>query len=206
MTELLVVITITILAVLSPGADFALVTRNSLMLSRRHGVFTALGIGLGVMLHIGYSLLGVGVLLQQSLLWFTALKIAGALYLIYLGIKLLRGSDQGPHEEGAANVETSSWAALRSGFLTNALNPKTMIFVLSLFMQVIQPGTALPVQIGYGGIIVLAHVLWFVAVALFFSAPAIASRLLGYKRRIDQVFGVVLVGFGLLLSVLSLQP
>ena len=56
MTELLVVITITILAVLSPGADFALVTRNSLMLSRRHGVFTALGIGLGVMLHIGYSL------------------------------------------------------------------------------------------------------------------------------------------------------
>lgn len=206
MTELLVVITITILAVLSPGADFALVTRNSLMLSRRHGVFTALGIGFGVMLHIGYSLLGVGVLLQQSLLWFTGLKIAGALYLIYLGIKLLRGSDQGLEEEGAANVEISSWAALRSGFLTNALNPKTMIFVLSLFMQVIQPGTLLPVQIGYGAIIVLAHVLWFVAVALFFSAPAIASRLLGYKRRIDQVFGVVLVGFGLLLSVLSMQP
>ncbi|MEN5090169.1 LysE family transporter [Pseudomonas protegens] len=206
MTELLVVITITILAVLSPGADFALVTRNSLMLSRRHGVFTALGIGLGVMLHIGYSLLGVGVLLQQSLLWFTGLKIAGAVYLIYLGGKLLRGSDQGPQEAGTASLEISSWAALRSGFLTNALNPKTMIFVLSLFMQVIQPGTVLPVQIGYGAIIVLAHVLWFVAVALFFSAPAIARRLLGYKRRIDQVFGVVLVGFGLLLSVLSMQP
>ncbi|WP_047288634.1 LysE family transporter [Pseudomonas protegens] len=206
MTELLLVITITILAVLSPGADFALVTRNSLLLSRRHGVFTALGIGLGVMVHIGYSLLGVGVLLQQSLLWFTALKIAGALYLIYLGIKLLRSPEQRPGEEPAEGARMSTWGALRSGFLTNALNPKTMIFVLSLFMQVIQPGTALPVQIGYGAIIVLAHVLWFVLVALFFSAPAIAGRLLAYKRRIDQLFGAVLVGFGLLLSVLSVRP
>ncbi|AAY93829.1 LysE family translocator [Pseudomonas protegens] len=206
MTELLLVITITILAVLSPGADFALVTRNSLLLSRRHGVFTALGIGLGVMVHIGYSLLGVGVLLQQSLLWFTGLKIAGALYLIYLGIKLLRSPEQRPGEEPAEGARMSTWGALRSGFLTNALNPKTMIFVLSLFMQVIQPGTALPVQIGYGAIIVLAHVLWFVLVALFFSAPAIAGRLLAYKRRIDQLFGAVLVGFGLLLSVLSVRP
>nr|WP_186355211.1 LysE family transporter [Pseudomonas protegens] len=203
---MLLVITITILAVLSPGADFALVTRNSLLLSRRHGVFTALGIGLGVMVHIGYSLLGVGVLLQQSLLWFTGLKIAGALYLIYLGIKLLRSPEQRPGEEPAEGARMSTWGALRSGFLTNALNPKTMIFVLSLFMQVIQPGTALPVQIGYGAIIVLAHVLWFVLVALFFSAPAIAGRLLAYKRRIDQLFGAVLVGFGLLLSVLSVRP
>nr|WP_269783662.1 LysE family transporter [Pseudomonas protegens] len=203
---MLLVITITILAVLSPGADFALVTRNSLLLSRRHGVFTALGIGLGVMVHIGYSLLGVGVLLQQSLLWFTGLKIAGALYLIYLGIKLLRSPEPRPGEEPAEGARMSTWGALRSGFLTNALNPKTMIFVLSLFMQVIQPGTALPVQIGYGAIIVLAHVLWFVLVALFFSAPAIAGRLLAYKRRIDQLFGAVLVGFGLLLSVLSVRP
>ncbi|NBF08676.1 LysE family transporter [Pseudomonas sp. Fl4BN1] len=206
MTELLVVITITVLAVLSPGADFALVTRNSLMLSRRHGVLTALGIGLGVMLHIGYSLLGVGVLLQQSALWFSGLKMAGAIYLVYLGIKLLRSPAQGSGEVRPSGGEMSSWAALRSGFLTNALNPKTMIFILSLFMQVIQPGTGLAVQIGYGAIIVLAHVLWFVMVARFFSAPAIASRLMSYRRRIDQLFGAVLVGFGLLLSALSVGP
>nr|WP_178125984.1 LysE family transporter [Pseudomonas sp. Fl5BN2] len=203
---MLVVITITVLAVLSPGADFALVTRNSLMLSRRHGVLTALGIGLGVMLHIGYSLLGVGVLLQQSALWFSGLKMAGAIYLVYLGIKLLRSPAQGSGEVRPSGGGMSSWAALRSGFLTNALNPKTMIFILSLFMQVIQPGTGLAVQIGYGAIIVLAHVLWFVMVARFFSAPAIASRLMSYRRRIDQLFGAVLVGFGLLLSALSVGP
>ncbi|ROL79440.1 amino acid transporter [Pseudomonas chlororaphis] len=204
MTELLVVITITILAVLSPGPDFAMVTRNSLVLSRRHGVFTALGIGLGVMLHIGYTLLGVGLLVKESLLLFSVLKIAGALYLVYLGIGMLRS--RAVEEDVAVDApRVSAWAALRTGFLTNALNPKTMIFVVSLFMQVMQPGTAPGVQIGYGAIIVLAHVLWFVAVALFFSAPGIRARLMAYKRRIDQLFGVLLVGFGVLLCALSLR-
>jgi len=204
MTELLVVITITILAVLSPGPDFAMVTRNSLVLSRRHGVFTALGIGLGVMLHIGYTLLGVGLLVKESLLLFSVLKIAGALYLVYLGIGMLRS--RAVEEEIVVDApRVSAWVALRTGFLTNALNPKTMIFVVSLFMQVMQPGTAPGVQIGYGAIIVLAHVLWFVAVALFFSAPGIRARLMAYKRRIDQLFGVLLVGFGVLLSALSLR-
>ncbi|MGE7956399.1 LysE family transporter [Pseudomonas sp. NPDC089530] len=205
MTELLVVITITFLAVLSPGPDFAMVTRNSLVLSRRHGVFTALGIGLGVMLHIGYTLFGVGLLVRESLFLFGVLKIAGALYLVYLGIGMLRSRGDEAGEVAVDGRRISAWVALRSGFLTNALNPKTMIFVVSLFMQVMQPGTVLAVQIGYGAIIVLAHVLWFVAVALFFSAPGIRARLMAYKRRIDQVFGVLLVGFGVLLSALSLR-
>ena len=65
MTELIVVVTITLLAVISPGPDFAMVTRNSLMLSRRSGVLTALGIGLGVTVHVSYTLLGVGLLIMR---------------------------------------------------------------------------------------------------------------------------------------------
>lgn len=115
MTELLVVITITVLAVLSPGPDFAMVTRNSLVLSRRHGVFTALGIGLGVMLHIGYTLFGVGLLVKESLLLFSVLKIAGALYLVYLGIRMLR--THAVEEEVAMGApRVSAWTALRTGF------------------------------------------------------------------------------------------
>ncbi|WP_438884465.1 LysE family translocator, partial [Bacillus cereus group sp. BC22] len=85
MTELIVVVTITLLAVISPGPDFAMVTRNSLMLSRRSGVLTALGIGLGVTVHVSYTLLGVGLLIRQSLWLFNAVKLVGAIYLIYLG-------------------------------------------------------------------------------------------------------------------------
>lgn len=78
MTELLAFLTITVLAVISPGADFAMVSRNSLLYSRRAGLLTALGIGAGVTVHVGYSILGVGVLVRESLALFTALKLAGA--------------------------------------------------------------------------------------------------------------------------------
>ena len=131
----------------------------------------------------------------------TALRWFGAGYLLYLAYSAWT---TGPAQTttGTASLARAFWR----GFVTNALNPKTMIFVLSLFMQVIEPGTAWPVQVGYGAIIVLAHVLWFGLVALFFSTPAIASQLVAYKRRIDQLFGAALVGFGLLLSALSLKP
>jgi threonine/homoserine/homoserine lactone efflux protein len=90
MTELLAVVTITILAVISPGPDFAMVTRNSLLLSRRAGLLTALGIGGGVLVHVAYTILGVGILIQQSIWLFNALKLVGAAYLIWLGVRMLR--------------------------------------------------------------------------------------------------------------------
>lgn len=90
MTELLAVVAITFFAVISPGPDFAMVSRNSLLLSRRSGVLTALGIGAGVCVHVTYTLLGVGLLIQQSLWLFNLIKLAGAAYLIFLGIKMLR--------------------------------------------------------------------------------------------------------------------
>ncbi|QEI06531.1 LysE family translocator [Pigmentiphaga aceris] len=203
MTELLAVITITILAVISPGPDFAMVTRNSLLLSRRAGVLTALGIGLGVVVHVSYTLLGIGLLIKQSVWLFDLLKLAGAAYLIYLGIKMLRAKpDMGV--ETAAPPAMSDLAALRIGFLTNALNPKTTVFIVSLFMQVVQPSTPILVQIGYGAFISAAHMLWFALVALFFSSGAIRLRLLRVRHWIDRAFGGLLVSFGLLLASANL--
>lgn len=150
MTELLAFLTITLLAVISPGADFAMVSRNSLLYSRRAGLLTALGIGAGVTVHVGYSILGVGVLVRESLALFSALKLAGAAYLVFLGLRMLLAREDSVAEEAAGGAGVSSWAMLRSGFLTNALNPKTCLFVVSLFMQVIDPHTALPAQLGWG--------------------------------------------------------
>ncbi|MET4727496.1 threonine/homoserine/homoserine lactone efflux protein [Lysobacter enzymogenes] len=73
MQELLAVVTITSLAVISPGPDFAMVSRNSLLQSRRAGVLTALGIALGVWVHVGYTLLGVGLVIRESLQLYAAL-------------------------------------------------------------------------------------------------------------------------------------
>ncbi|NQE51869.1 LysE family transporter [Herbaspirillum rubrisubalbicans] len=200
MTELIAVITITLLAVVSPGPDFAMVTRNSLMLSRRAGVLTALGIGLGVLVHVTYTLVGLGLLIQRSIWLFNAIKLVGAVYLIYLGVKMLRTKPAGTLVDSTV-VPLSDMAAMRIGFLTNALNPKTTVFIVSLFMQVVRPDTPMPVQIGYGAFISVAHVAWFGLVALCFSAAAMRDRLLAVRHLIDRAFGGLLIGFGVLLTM-----
>ncbi|WP_409318250.1 LysE family translocator [Pseudomonas sp. KCJK9016] len=200
MNEWIVVITITLLACLSPGPDFAMVSRNGLLLSRRAGVLTAAGIGLGVLVHVGYTLLGLGWVLQQTPWLFNALKLAGAAYLVYLGIKMLR-SRPDAQQPDAASPALSDLAALRTGLLTNALNPKTSIFIVSLFMGVVRPDTGLPLQIAYGLFIAGAHVVWFSLVALCFSSGRVREKLLAARQWIDRAFGGLLVGFGLLLTL-----
>ncbi|MGH8081018.1 MAG: LysE family transporter [Lysobacter sp.] len=205
MQELIAVLTITVLAVISPGPDFAMVSRNSLLLSRRAGLLTALGIGLGVWVHVAYTLLGVGLVIQQSLRLYAALKIVGALYLIFLGVKMLRtrhDDTAAPQPQAAA---ISDWAALRTGFLTNALNPKCTVFVVSLFLQVVQPTTPLAQRIGYGAFVSATHVLWFGAVALLFSHGEVRAGLLRWRRAVDRTFGGLLVGFGALLAGSALR-
>ncbi|MCA8033030.1 LysE family transporter [Burkholderia arboris] len=200
MNELIVVVTITLLAVISPGPDFAMVTRNSLMLSRRAGVLTACGIGLGVIVHVSYTLLGVGLLIRQSLWLFNAVKLIGAIYLIYLGARMLMAK-AGDARADAAVTPLSDLAALRTGFLTNALNPKTTVFIVSLFMQAVRPDTPLTVQIGYGAFIAGAHAGWFSLVAICFSAARVRDRLLSLRHWIDRTFGCLLVGFGVALAI-----
>lgn len=200
MTELIAVITITLLAVISPGPDFAMVTRNSLMLSRRAGLLTAVGIGLGALVHVSYTLVGVGLLIQQSLWLFNVIKLVAAGYLVYLGVKMLCTKPAGASADKAA-APMSDAAALRVGFLTNALNPKTTVFIVSLFMQVLQPGTPLAVQIAYGAFIALAHIAWFSLVAVCFSAGAVRDRLLAVRHWIDRAFGGMLLGIGFFLAL-----
>ena len=138
MVEAIAVVTITLLAVISPGADFAMVTRNSMILSRRAGVLTAVGISLGVLVHVAYSMAGIGLLIARSATLFNIIKFGGAAYLVYLGATLLRARRQTPGANGEPAVAVSDLMALRTGFLTNALNPKTTLFVVSLFAQVIR--------------------------------------------------------------------
>jgi RhtB (resistance to homoserine/threonine) family protein len=198
MTELLAVVTITLLAVISPGPDFAMVSRNSLLVSRRAGVLTAIGIGGGVLVHVAYTMLGIGLLLQTTPWLFHGLKLIGAGYLVWLGVKMLRSRPQGEVTSLAKRAMRDT-DALRIGFLTNALNPKTTIFIVSLFLQGVQPTTPVMVQLGYGAFISAAHIVWFALVALFFSAGAIRDGILHFRIWIDRIFGALLVGFGIVL-------
>lgn len=130
LTEFLTVALIHLLAVASPGPDFAVVVRESVTHGRRAGTWTALGVGTAIFLHVGYSLLGIGLIVSQSIVLFNALKWAAAAYLLYIGFKALRAQPVKPtadnlHKEAG---ERTARGAFTSGFVTNGLNPKATLF------------------------------------------------------------------------------
>lgn len=202
MFELAAVATITILAVISPGADFAMVTRNSLLFGRRAGLLTSAGIAAGVQLHVLYSMLGVALLMRSSPGWFWLIQWAGAAYLVFIGWQTFRARTDAGADRSAPQT-LSGVQALRAGFFTNALNPKTTLFVVSVYAQVVGPATPLPTQIAYGLFMSLAHGVWFGAVALLLSDERLRARLLQHQIWVNRCIGSVLVALGLALALTS---
>ncbi|MFJ4154929.1 LysE family translocator [Pseudomonas sp. NPDC089752] len=203
MTELFAVALFTLLAVISPGADFAMVTRSSYALGRRAGLAAAAGIALGVQVHVLYTVLGVAVIISQSPALFLAMKVLGAGYLIYLGYQSLTNTTR-LSLEGQVSGK-SLVAALRTGFMTNALNPKTMLFVVSAYTQVVQPGTPLVVDFAYGAFMSFAHWAWFSLVAVFFSSAGLRAAMIERQGMVDRVIGVALIGLGLAVAVAGVR-
>ncbi|WP_406419177.1 LysE family translocator [Streptomyces sp. NBC_00873] len=200
MTEIIAVAVITVLAVISPGADFAMVVRNSCLYGRTTGLLAAAGVAAGVLVHVTYTMLGVGLLIASSTVLFTAIKLAGAAYLVYIGVRTFFARN-----DLAVDLESkpglSRLGALRTGFLTNALNPKTTLFVVSTFTQVVGPDTGLWRQAGYGLFMSLAHLGWFGLVALFFSHAHLRTAMLRWQKVLNRGIGSVLVGLGVTLGL-----
>nr|WP_314568923.1 LysE family translocator [uncultured Pseudomonas sp.] len=195
MNELLAVALITVLAVISPGPDFAMVTRNSYAYGRRSGLIAALGIACSVQVHVFYTVFGIAVIITQSPLLFMAMKWLGAGYLIYLGLRSLFNTSKLALDtvEGAT---PSLWSAFRMGFFTNALNPKTMLFVVATYSQVVQAGSSMTTNFAYGLFMSFSHWVWFSIVALFFSSGPLRRRMLEKQRLVDRVIGTALIGLG----------
>ena len=133
-----------------------------------------------------------------------AMKLLGAGYLMHIGWKSLTrrcsltvGVAEGPCP--------SALEAFGMGFMTNALNSKTMLFVAAAYSQVVQANRSLGLDMGYGVFMSISHWLWFSLVALFFSADGLRQRMLARQHVIDKVIGVALIGLGstLLLSELG---
>ena len=205
--EFLTVAVIHLLAVASPGPDFAIVVRESVAHGRRAGMWTAFGVGMGIFVHVGYSLLGIGLIVSQSIVLFNALKWLAAAYLLYIGIKALRAK---PAADGALDVADEGQlraprAAFMTGFVTNGLNPKATLFFLSLFTVVINPHTPLAVQGGYGVYLAFATALWFCLVALLFSQARVRSGFARMGHWFDRVMGAVLIGLGVKLAFTELR-
>ncbi|MFC9395810.1 LysE family translocator [Streptomyces sp. NPDC057027] len=201
MGQLIAVAVITVLAVISPGADFAMTVRNSYLYGRTAGVLAAVGIAAGVLVHVTYTMLGVGLLVSRTPMLFTAMKLIGAAYLVYIGYKTFVAKATRVDVDQAGETGLSKAGALRTGFLTNALNPKTMLFVLSTYTQVVSADTPLVQQVGYGLFMSFAHLVWFGLAAVFFSNNSLRTRLLRKQAVLNKVIGSVLVGLGMVLAL-----
>lgn len=190
------------LVIMAPGPNFFMTVRNSVIRSRRSGLFTALGIATGDGIHIALWLVGIGVLISRSILLFTVIKWLGAGYLLYVGLQSIKAK---PHQSGDRSTSPSTGfsarAAFRSGLLTCLLNPKVALFLLALFTQIIRPGTPLIEQIIYGSTIVGIELLWLIFVATVMSQGTIQRLFLSISHWFERVMGTVLVFFGIRLAL-----
>jgi RhtB (resistance to homoserine/threonine) family protein len=201
-TELAGLMAVFAVMIVVPGADFALVIRQSIVRGRRAAMLASVGIGCSLLFHISYTILGIGLIVSKSLLLFSVLKWAGAAYLIYLGIMALRAPalTLDVPQEAAAEGGQPAWKLFGLGFVTNALNPKPVLFFLSLFSLLVSPQTPALIQAGYGLVMAGALILWFFGVSVVFTSRPVREKFLAMGRWFNRVTGAMFIGLGLRLA------
>lgn len=188
-----------------PGADTMLVVRNVLRGGRRDGYYTVTGICSGLYVHALLSALGVSVILMQSATAFTAMKIAGACYLVWLGLQSLRGA-AGKTAARPADVVSKAVVTparcFREGFLTNVLNPKVAVFYLALLPQFIRPADPVLLKsLLLTAIHFVLGILWLGAVAWLVDRSRTFFLKPGMRRWLNAICGSLLIGLGLRLAM-----
>ncbi|PZF79457.1 LysE family translocator [Jiangella anatolica] len=197
--------------IMMPGPDQALITRNALVGGRAGGLLTMVGGVLGLTVHAGAAAVGLSALLLASATAFTVLKIAGAAYLLWLAVQLLRSAARTRRSGASADAGGSGgalvaaprrWAYLRQGFLSNALNPKVALFFVTFLPQFLSGGvaSARAEALLFSGVFALLYLAWF---GLYVAAVDRLGRWLrrpSVTARIEQVTGVLLAAVAVRLA------
>jgi len=197
---------ISVLLILAPGQDMALVTRNTLLGERGSGVFTAVGVVTGLTVWSMASALGLAALLRASEPAFVAVKLVGAAYLVFLGSQALYGALASNRAKGAENGHAAPRkiapsSALRQGLISNLGNPKIAVFFTSFLPQFTAHGGASFFTLLLLGLIFCAlTLLWLTAYATLVARAGDLLRRPRIRRAIDGLTGAVLLGFGLRLA------
>lgn len=196
-----------LLATLSPGPDFAIVSRNALRFNQRVGVMTALGVSFGTLIHSAYCILGFAVVISQSVFLFNCIKYIGASYLIYIGSKglLEQRSSVKATSDIDLPVTMTNFHALRQGLLCTLLNPKAIMFFLAFFTIIIKPSMPVYLQVGYVVDIVVIDIVWLFTVSYFFSHRKIKSFLGDWLHYVTKISGGFLIFAGLKIAALAIK-
>jgi threonine/homoserine/homoserine lactone efflux protein len=189
------------LVTITPGLDTALVIRMSLGGGARAGRMTALGVCAGCLVWGAASAIGVTAVLSASSRAYDVLRVAGAIYLVWLGFRALLTRAEADHDEGDVRT-TSAAGALRAGLLTNLLNPKVGAFYVSALPQFIpEDAPVLATSMLLAAVHALEGIVWLFLVEALVGRLGAQLRRPVVKRRLEQVTGVVLVALGVRLAV-----
>lgn len=201
MNVLLAVAALHLVVLVVPGPDVLLVSRAALARSRRAALLAGLGVCLGIACWAGLALLGINFLFAQFPWIHGVIKVAGGLYLLWMGLNLWRSAGHGEVEAGAQSpaVAHSDWANLRAGFLTNIANPKAAVFFGSVFSSVLGAHTTPGLKLAVFGVVVSLSLAWFALVACGMSTRPVQAAYLRARKGIDRVAGTLMLGFGGLL-------
>jgi len=194
LTAWLSLATVCVMGAVSPGPSLAVVVRNVVGGTRRHGMMTATGHGLGVGFYALLTVLGLAVVVTHTPWLFNGLRYGGALLLGYWGIRSLLGQGSGPlHLDAGQRLTFSPSHAFQQGFLVAFMNPKLALFFTALFSQFVDAragwGSKAVMTLTAGGI----DMLWYLAVVVLVSRSRVLSLLRGNARGIERISGVVLI-------------
>ena len=194
--QFLSIATLHLFAVMSPGPDFALIVRQSLCYNRKTAIITSIGIGVGILFHIFYCIIGLGIIISKHIFIFNIIKISGALYLIFLGLKSL--IEKSKIEIGLDNSKKrDSINSFLTGLLTNILNPKATLFFLSLYTFIINEQPSLKIQTFYGIWMSIVTGLWFCFLSLILTNKSILNRINKFLHVIQKGTGAMLIAIGI---------
>jgi threonine/homoserine/homoserine lactone efflux protein len=200
--RLVAFISIATLVVVVPGPDMALVARNVFRHGRGAGYATSIGICVGT---LGWALaagFGVATILATSSALFTALKLAGAAYLIYLGIMTFRDRDAFTAADPAGRPSLSWHRAFLQGLLSNLLNPKLGVFFLTLLPQFVEPGGSVTAQVLQLALLFDSiGILWLLTYSTLLGAVGAVLTRPGPRRAMRWLTGTFLIGLGARVAV-----
>lgn len=197
-TEFITLAGLHLLAVVSPGPDFVITVNQSMKYGIKVGLYTAAGIATGIFLHVTYSLLGIGLFIQQTEWLFMGLRYAAAAYLGYLGVKSMMAKPMKKLEDLKESNEIISFKkAFKKGFFTNALNPKATLFFLTLYITVVSNSTPILLQGVYGIYLAISTFIWFCIVSILFGNAKTRSLFFNISHRVEQVTGLIFIALAL---------
>ena len=199
--QLIPFVVVSAVVIILPGPDMALVGRNALFGGRRFAVCTAVGVSLGLAVWSVAASVGVAALLRRSEPAFFALRLAGAVYLVYLGVQALRTAWKARHDDVTASPPVGPRhqprRALRQGFLSNLANPKIAVFFTSFLPQFAPAGGAsFAALLSLGLVFCLMTLVWMVGYGVFVAKAGDVLRRRRVRRAMEGVSGAVLIAFG----------